>query len=177
VSDGSATAAVDPALVDLARLAEWMDAQGLDGRGELPAAPRVLAGGTQNVLLQFERGGREFVLRRPPPHLRKNSNETMRREARVLAALAGSDVPHPALIAGCPETDVIGAAFYLMEPVDGFNPTRGLPEFHKRDPALRHAMGLDLVDSIAALGRVDHQAVGLSDFGRPEGYLERQVGR
>jgi aminoglycoside phosphotransferase (APT) family kinase protein len=166
---------VDPALVDLERLDAWMDAQSLP-RGEIEDVER-LEGGTQNVLLRFTRGGRCFVLRRPPPHLRKNSNETMRREARVLAALAGTDVPHPALIAACPETDVLGASFYLMEPVEGFNPTRGLPEPHRSDPAMRHAMGLDLVDAIAALGRVDHVAVGLQDFGRPKGYLERQVER
>ncbi len=152
-----------------------MDAQALPS-GELEAV-ELLEGGTQNVLLGFTRGGRRFVLRRPPRHLRKNSNETMRREARVLAALAGTDVPHPGLIAACPETEVLGASFYLMEPVEGFNPTRGLPELHRSDPAIRHAMGLDLVDSIAALGRVDYQAVGLQDFGRPKGYLERQVER
>ena len=129
------------------------------------------------MLLGFTRGGRRFVLRRPPPHLRKNSNETMRREARVLSAIAATDVPHPGLIAACPETDVIGAAFYLMEPIDGFNPTRGLPELHRSDPAVRRAMGLSLVDSIAALGRVDYQEVGLTGFGKPEGFLERQVGR
>jgi aminoglycoside phosphotransferase (APT) family kinase protein len=72
---------------------------------------------------------------------------------------------------------VLGASFYLMEPVEGFNPTQGLPELHRSDPALRHRMGLSLVDGIAALGRVDYQAVGLGDFGKPEGYLERQVDR
>jgi aminoglycoside phosphotransferase (APT) family kinase protein len=162
-------------LVDFARVAEWMD-----GRG-LPPGPidnaELLAGGTQNILLRFARGGRRYVLRRPPQHKRRNSDETMRREAQVLAALAGSGVPHPGLIAACPETDVIGAAFYLMEPVDGFNPTTGLPEPYASDPAARHRVGLDLVDSIAALGRVDHVAVGLADFGKPEGFLERQVER
>jgi aminoglycoside phosphotransferase (APT) family kinase protein len=169
------TAVVDPALVDLTRLATWMDAQGLPP-GPLAEVER-LAGGTQNVLLRFARGGRRYVLRRPPPHLRATSNETMRREARVLGALAGTDVPHPPLIAACPETDVLGVAFYLMEPIDGFNPTTGLPEPHRSDPALRHAMGLALVDAIAALGRVDYRAVGLTDFGHPDGYLERQVAR
>ncbi len=152
----------------------------MDG-ADLPRGPfenvGVLAGGTQNVLLGFTRGGRRFVLRRPPPHLRRNSNETMRREARVLSAIADTDVPHPGLIAACPETDVIGAAFYLMEPIDGFNPTQGLPAVHRSDPSVRRAMGLSLVDSIAALGRVDYQAVGLTGFGKPEGFLERQVGR
>jgi len=165
----------DPEGVDPERLAAWMDARGLES-GPLRDV-ELLAGGTQNVLLGFRRGGRRFVLRRPPLHLRRNSNETMRREARVLGALAGSDVPHPGLIAACPDEDVLGAAFYLMEPVDGFNPTRGLPPLHAGDPDVRHAMGLSLVDGIAALGALDHRALGLEDFGRPEGFLERQVAR
>jgi aminoglycoside phosphotransferase (APT) family kinase protein len=162
-------------LVDLDRLAAWMD-----GRGLPPGAfadVTLLGGGTQNILLRFTRGGRAYVLRRPPRHLRANSNETMRREARILGALAGTDVPHPGLIAACPETDLLGAAFYLMEPVAGFNPTTGLPEPHRSDPAVRRAMGFALVDAIAALGRVDHEAVGLGDFGKPAGFLERQVAR
>jgi len=166
---------IDPALVDLGRLSAWMDAEGLP-RGPIER-PELLTGGTQNVLLRFERGGESYVLRRPPRHLRKNSNETMRREAQVLRALADSDVPHPRFVAGSRETDVLGAAFYLMRPVDGFNPAQGLPEPHASDPAMRHAMGLSLVDGIAALGRVDFRAVGLEGFGRPDGWLERQVER
>jgi aminoglycoside phosphotransferase (APT) family kinase protein len=161
--------------VDLERLASWMDDQGLSGAPICEA--ELLSGGTQNILLRFERGGRRFVLRRPPAHLRRNSNETMRREARVLAAIAATDVPHPRLIAACPDEDVIGASFYLMEPVEGFNPTGGLPALHASDPAIRRAMGLALVDGIATLGAVDYRAVGLEGFGRPEGYLERQVSR
>lgn len=172
---GTATPVVDPALVDLGRLGAWMDAQGL-APGPIERAER-LGGGTQNVLLRFERGGERYVLRRPPPHLRANSNETMRREARVLRALADTDVPHPRFVASCPETDVLGVAFYLMRPVEGFNPSQGLPEPHRSDPVMRHALGLALVDGIAALGRVDFRAVGLGDFGRPEGWLERQVER
>ncbi|MFT5695092.1 MAG: aminoglycoside phosphotransferase (APT) family kinase protein [Myxococcota bacterium] len=166
---------MDPAIVDPTRLARWMDEQELEA-GAVENV-EVLTGGTQNVLLRFTRGGRQFVLRRPPPHPRDKSNETMRREARVLAAIANSDVPHPALIAACAETDPLGAAFYLMEPIDGFNPTQGLPEYHKADPARRRAMGMSLVDSIAALGRIDYKEVGLEGFGRPDGYLERQVHR
>lgn len=168
-------AGVDPSIVDADRLARWMDTQGLTG--EPIERLEVLAGGTQNVLLRFSRGGRDFVLRRPPPHPREKSNETMRREARVLGAIADSDVPHPRLIAACSDTEPLGAAFYLMEPIEGFNPTQGLLDYHKSDPAIRHAMGMSLVDSIAALGRLDPNAIGLGDFGRPEGYLERQVER
>lgn len=160
--------------VDLGRLAGWMDGQGL-GSGAIANVLR-LAGGSQNVLLRFTRLGRDYVLRRPPVHLRANSNETMRREARVLGALAGSEVPHPRLIAACPDADVLGAAFYLMEPVTGFNPQNGLPASHYA-AAVQHRMGLAVVEGLAALHGLDHAALGLADFGKAEGFLERQVVR
>lgn len=169
------TATLDPALVDLGRVSAWMDTQGLPA-GVIENA-EVLGGGTQNVLVRFERAGCGYVLRRPPPHKRANSDETMRREARVLGALRDSGVPHPRLLAACASEDVIGASFYLMEPVEGFNPTTGLPDLHRSDPSIRRAMGFEMVDAIAALGSVDYRAVGLEGFGRPEGYLERQVVR
>lgn len=161
--------------VDLVALAHWMDAQGV-GAGPIEDA-WLLAGGTQNILLRFRRGDSAYVLRRPPPVLRANSNETMRREARVLAALAGTSVPHPGLIAVCPNEDVIGTAFYLMEPIDGFNALQGLPELQANDAAMRHRMGLAMVDAIASLSKVDYLGVGLSNFGKLESWLERQVGR
>jgi len=162
-------------LVDLDRLAAWMDARGLES-GPIEEAARP-PGGTQNILLKFRRGERWFMLRRPPLAPRMNGSETMRREARVLGALATSDVPHPRLIAGCPEEDVLGAAFYLMEPIEGFTPRDEMPELHAGDPAIRHRMGLEMVDAIAALAGVDYVAKGLSTFGKPEGFLERQVPR
>lgn len=152
-----------------------MDGRGL-GTGPIEGA-ELIAGGTQNILLRFSRGERTYVFRRPPPHKRANSDETMRREARVLAALAGSDVPHPGLIAAEPDVEVIGAAFYLMEPINGFNASMGLPEPHASDAAMQHAMGLSMADAIAALGRVDFRAVGLDGLGKPDGWLERQVER
>lgn len=160
--------------VDFAALARWMDAAGLP-RGEFGNVT-LLAGGTQNVLTRFERGGRSFVLRRPPLHLRGNSNETMRREARLLGAVAGSAVPHPGLIASCPTEDVLGAAFYLMEPIEGFNATSGMPGSHATQEA-QHAMGLSMVEGLAALHALDPLAIGLQGFGKVEGFLERQVGR
>ena len=162
-------------LIDLETLAAWMDGRGL-GTGPITSAVR-LAGGTQNILLKFDRAGRTYVLRRPPPVLRTNSNETMRREARMLAALKGTNVPHPELIAACPDETVLGAAFYLMEPVDGYNATTGLPEPFASSPDLRHQMGLALVDGIAALGALDYVALGLTGLGKPDNYLERQVSR
>jgi aminoglycoside phosphotransferase (APT) family kinase protein len=161
--------------VDLGVLSVWMDRRGL-GEGALTDIA-LISGGTQNVLMRFSRSGRGYVLRRPPVHKRANSDETMRREARVLAALAGSAVPHPGLIAAEADPEVLGAAFYLMEPVDGFNPTLGLPAPYDTDATWQHGMGLGMADAIAALAAVQHESVGLSDFGRADGWAERQVGR
>lgn len=167
---------VDRSVVDFAVLDRWMDGRGLLG-GSFEDVRR-LAGGTQNVMLAFRRGGRAYVLRRPPEHLRRKSNDALVREMRVLAALADTPVPAPGFIAGCPDADVMGGAvFYLMEEVDGFNPSVTLPSPHADDPAIRHRMGLNAAAAIATLGEVDHVAAGLGDVGHPEGFLERQVGR
>jgi hypothetical protein len=131
-----------------------------------PIESPVRRGGTQNILLRFDRGGRPYVLRRPPLHKREKSDETMRREARVLGALRGSGVPHPELIAACAGTDILGASSYLMKPVRGFNPTMGLPALHASDPKVRRRMGLALAEGIAALGAVDHEAAGPCRCGR-----------
>lgn len=161
--------------VDIAALTNWMDGQGLED-GELQDI-QLLAGGTQNILLRFKRGERDFILRRPPEHLRKNSNNTMLREARVLEAISGSDVPHPGFIAGCDDDSVLGACFYLMEPVEGFNPGTGLADLHASDPNIRRRMGFSYIEGIAALGALDYKKVGLEGFGKPEGFLQRQPSR
>ncbi|MEW2357016.1 phosphotransferase family protein [Spirillospora sp. NPDC029432] len=163
-------------LVDFDVLAGWMAGQGLpDGPFEQVA---LLSGGTQNVLVRFSRGGREYVLRRGPRHLRTRTNDVLRREARVLTALDGTAVPAPRVIAACPDENVMnGAVFYLMTPVDGFNASVTLPEPHASDAGMRREMGLNAARALSALGAVDHEAVGLAGFGKPEGFLERQVGR
>lgn len=161
-------------LIDLDALARWMDAKGI-GSGPIEAA-RPLAGGTQNVLLRFRRAGEEHVLRRPPRRPRAESDEVMRREMRVLAALDGSDVPHPRFVAGEGDPTVLGTAFYLMAPVDGFNPTQGLPPLHAGDPAMRRGIGEAMVDGIVALSRVDPERVQ-GPFGSLDGWLERQAPR
>ncbi|HPY24732.1 MAG TPA: phosphotransferase family protein [Mycobacterium sp.] len=153
-----------------------MSGQGL-GEGPLEGVTEI-TGGTQNIMLRFTRSGREYVFRRGPQHLRPVSNSVILRETRVLRALAGTDVPHAALIAVCADTAILGdAVFYLMEPVDGFNAGAGLPALHAADAAVRHGMGLSMADAVARLGAVDHVAVGLGDFGKPEGFLDRQVPR
>ncbi len=136
-----------------------------------------LTGGTQNILLCFRRGARNFVHRRAPRSSTLNGDETMRRDLRMLGALANSDVPHPRLIAACGEGSLLGGAFCLMEPIEGFNATQWLPPLHASDPRIRWHMGIAIVDGIAALRSVDYKAVGLEGFDRPDNYLERQVPR
>lgn len=171
----SELAAGDPIGVDWPGVTKWMDSVGLPGSGI--EAVEQLAGGTQNLMFRFVRGGQSYVLRRPPLHKRKTSDSALRREIRVLDALADQPVPHPRLIAACLDADVTGSIFYLMEAVDGFNALNGLPEPHRTDAAIRHRMGLNMVDGLAALAAVDVQAVGLADLGNAEGFLQRQPQR
>ena len=166
---------VDRNVVDFSIIGTWMDEQDLPRGGFENVS--VLGGGTQNIMLRFTRGGRDYVLRRGPKHLRAKSNEVIRREARLLAALTGTGVRAPAVIAACPDESVMGAVFYLMEPIAGFNPQTELPALHASDPEVRRQMGLSAVEAIARLGSLDYQALGLADFGKPEGFLERQVPR
>jgi aminoglycoside phosphotransferase (APT) family kinase protein len=163
-------------LIDLEALAHWMD-----GRLESPGAPiedaETLGGGTQNILLRFRRADRTYVLRRPPRRPRPESDEVMRREMTVLSALAGSSVPHPALVAGEGDPTPLGTAFYLMEAVEGFNATQGLPPLHASSTSLRRRMGEAIVDGAVAISRIDPSAGTLANLGKLDGWLERQVTR
>ncbi|MDP1632520.1 MAG: phosphotransferase family protein [Caulobacter sp.] len=161
--------------IDLSRVAAWMDETGLPS-GPISNAVE-LTGGTQNLLLAFDKGGQRFVLRQPPLHSVAGGDQTTRREVRVLGALARTDVPHARLVAACWDPKVSGAAFFLMEAIDGFNVGVGMPALHAGDPRIRRRMGLSIVEALAAIGRVDHVAVDLADFGKPQGFLERQVER
>jgi len=164
-------------LADPLRLAAWMDDAGVGaGAGPIEDA-RLLTGGTQNLLLQFRRGAREYVLRRPSRHPRPQAGETILREARVLAALAATPVRCPGFVAVCGDAQVLGAAFYLMDPVDGVNIANGLPALHAASPQWRHRMGLEMVDAILTLAAVEPAHAGLAGFGKVEGFLERQVPR
>lgn len=162
-------------LVDIEALSDWMAGRGF---GDAPIVnPRALTGGTQNILVAFEHGGQPMVLRRPPAHAQTDSEVVMKREARLLAALGGTGVPHPRFIAGCNDPAILGASFYVMEAVNGYNAHDALPPPFDADPTLRRRMGFALADCIAALGRIDYMALGLGDFGKPDGFLERQVTR
>lgn len=161
--------------VDAQALTDWLDTQAI-GTGPISNAVR-LTGGTQNILLRFTRDGHDYVLRRPPLVPRPGNDKLMMREGRLLAALTDSAVQHPRLAGICRDESVIGAVFYVMDAVDGFNPTVEMPASVAASPTIRQRMGLELADALAALAGVDVVAAGLEDFGKPNGFLERQVGR
>ena len=121
-------------------------------------------------------GAREFVLRRPPlGHVLATAHD-MAREFRVISALAGTGVPVPAALLLCPDDTVIGAPFYLMEWVPGVV-YRDRAQTDRLSAEQRRGLALAMMDTLATLHRVDPASIGLADFGRPEGYLARQVRR
>jgi aminoglycoside phosphotransferase (APT) family kinase protein len=126
-------------------------------------------------MFRFRCGDARLVLRRGPRHLRPHTNDALRREARVLSALDGTGVPIPRVVAAEPDESVLGSAFYLMEPIDGFNPSVALPPLHESNVEMRRAMGFEAVDALLALGAVDAEQVALGDLGKPDDFLERQV--
>lgn len=159
-------------VVDVDDLTRWIRAEGL---GEEVGAVTPLSGGTQNVVLRIELDGRPVVLRRPPEHPRPTSDRTIAREITVLSGLAGTDVPHPRLIAGCTDTSVLGVVFYLMELIDGVNPGEAVTAAQRADPALRHGQALDMARALARLGAVDPVAQGLDVLRKPGSFLGKQV--
>lgn len=162
--------------IDEPRLEQWMDAQGLPGSGT-PLTARYISGGASNEIFELQRGDTRIALRKPPARVPSGRNEIMLREFRVIAALNDTDVPHPRGIAVCEDTSVLGSCFYLMDHIDGWTPMGELPPPFNTEPELRAAMAEELIDAIARLGQVDWRRVGLEGFGKPEGFLERQVDR
>jgi aminoglycoside phosphotransferase (APT) family kinase protein len=165
-------------VIDVARLAAWMDARGLPGKGE-PLEPRVLSGGTQNEIYEIRRGDLHAALRIPPPNAPAARDPGILREWRILAALDGTDVPHPPAVAACEDAAVLGRPFYLMGFVDGWSPigSGGWPAPFDTDLDARRGLAFQLVEGIALLSKVDWRAKGLHDIGRPDGFHERQVDR
>jgi aminoglycoside phosphotransferase (APT) family kinase protein len=165
--------------LDLAALADFMDAQGLPGQGR-PIEAEFVTGGASNDLFSISRGDYTVALRKPPVIVPPGRNETMVREHRLLAALADTDVPHAKVVAGCDDPAVLGGCFYLMEFVDGWSPiqegTTWPPPFGD-DLEARRGLAFELVDGIAKLSKVDWKAKGLEGFGKPDGFHERQVDR
>ncbi len=164
-------------MIDIERLATWMDERGL-GVGE-PVESSFVSGGTQNEIYEIRRGEVHGALRIPPPSAPETRDAGILREWRIIDALDGTDVPHTAAIAACEDPSVLGRTFYLMGFVDGWSPmyTDGWPAPFDTDLEARKGLAFELVDGISLLSKVDWMAKGLSDFGHPEGFHERQVDR
>jgi aminoglycoside phosphotransferase (APT) family kinase protein len=137
----------------------------------------LVAGGRSNLTFIVHSPAGDVVLRRPPLSSVLPTAHDMRREHRVMTALGDTAVPVPRTLALCEDDDVIGAPFYVMDRVVGHVVRDEMPEGYATDPAERLAIGHGLVDVLAALHAVDPGTVGLADYGRPDGYLARQVRR
>lgn len=162
---------------DVDALSGYLDAQGLlDG----PLQVTQFQGGQSNPTFLLETGAdtnpRRYVLRKKPPGEILPSAHRVDREYRVMRALAGQEgVPVPAMRSFCDDDSVIGTPFYVMDYVSGR--VFGDPALETLEPQARGDVYRALVDTLASLHAVDFQAAGLADFGRPNGYIERQLKR
>jgi len=131
--------------------------------------------GHSNETFFLHYGNDELVLRRPPSGAFLPTAHDVSREYRVLDALGGTEVRSPRTALMCSDEAVIGAPFYLMERVHGFVVRSELPE--RFDSKGRARLGEEMIDALAEIHDVDIDACGLGDFGKREGYLDRQLRR
>src|SRR5215469_7120090 len=163
-----------PGVEDPLRLQAWITAAGLD-LGELRGVT-LIAGGRSNLTYRLDLDGGQIVLRRPPlGHVLPTAHD-MSREYRVLSALSGTAVPVPQPLAICQDAEVIGAPFYLMRFVDGLI-LRTMQDGEILSAEQAAELSDLLASMMATIHGIDYAAVGLADFGRPEGYLARQLAR
>ncbi len=164
--------------IDTASLAAWMDHEGLAGTG-LPVEAGFISGGSQNEIFEVRRGELHGALRMPPRSAPTARDEGILREWRIIEALSETDVPHTEAIAVCRDASVLGRPFYIMGFVDGWSPMalHGWAPPYDTDPQERRGLAYQLIDGIVEMGKVDWQAKGLGDLGRPDGYHDRQVER
>jgi aminoglycoside phosphotransferase (APT) family kinase protein len=165
-------AALDlPPLLVRRPLEAFLDAQGL-GSGPLEAEP--VGEGHSNVTYLVHRDGGSWVLRRPPrPPLPPSAHDVLR-EARLLTAVQDADVRTPQVLATCDDEAVIGAPFYVMERVEGDVMTADVPAALTGET---RRIGEELVDALVEIHAVDWRACGLEGYGKPTGYLDRQLRR
>lgn len=165
----------DPPGLDLARLRNHLDRE-LPGAVQGPLRADLIEGGRSNLTYVLSDGTSRWVLRRPPlGHVLATAHD-MGREYRVMTALRDTGVPVPDTLLLDPGTDVLGAPWYLMEYVTGTAHRDAAPLAALGEERVS-ALGRRLIDTLAALHRIDPAAVGLADFGHPDGYLERQLRR
>ncbi|MFC9385468.1 phosphotransferase [Streptomyces venezuelae] len=141
-----------------------------------PLEARLIEGGRSNLTYVVTDGAARWVVRRPPlGHVLATAHD-MRREHRVISALHDTAVPVPRTLLLCEDDSVLGAPFYVMEFVEG-TPYRTADELAPLGAERTRAAVLGLVDTLVDLHAVDPEAVGLGDFGRPDGFLDRQLRR
>lgn len=169
------TGPASPTGLDLGRLRDWLDRE-CPGMllGDLSAS--LIQGGKSNLTYELSDGVHAWIVRRPPLGTVLATAHDMRREYKVADALGGTDVPVPTMVAYCGDKDVLGADFYVMERIEGV-PYRYANEIKPLGEARTRAIGAGLVRTLATLHRVDPEKAGLGDFGRPQGFLGRQVKR
>lgn len=163
---------LEPLLV-LEPLEAFLDGVGLGGG---PIEATAIGDGHSNVTYLLRRGEEKLVLRRPPRGPLPPSAHDVLREARLLSALGPRGFRVPAVLASCEDAGVIGAPFYLMPFVEGHVLSATLPaQLDVAGAPVRIAE--ELVDCLVDLHAIDVEAAGLTGFGRPDGYLERQIKR
>ena len=160
----------EPLLV-LDPLREFLAAHELAAPAELSAAP--IGDGHSNMTYALSTG---VVLRRPPRGPLPPSAHDVLREARLLSALEPTPVRAPRVLAVGHDTEVIGAPFYVMEQIEGEVITTAMPAALDNPPERGRTAG-ELVAALVELHAVDWTAIGLEGFGKPTGYLERQLRR
>ncbi|MGH3644287.1 MAG: phosphotransferase family protein, partial [Mycobacterium sp.] len=137
---------------------------------------RLIAGGRSNPTYELTDGTRFWILRRPPVgHVLPTAHD-MGREYRALTALYGTQVPVPRTVGLCEDSTLIGAPFYVMDKLDGAT-LRTPDDTGRLTPVQRRALADAAVRILVTLHEVDPADVGLADWGRPDGYLERQLKR
>jgi aminoglycoside phosphotransferase (APT) family kinase protein len=145
--------------------------------GDVPLRFSLISGGRSNLTYRVEGGGKVWVLRRPPlGHVLPTAHD-MAREYRVLRAMQKAGFPAPPPIALCEDPAVNDYPFYVMEYREGVIIADQVPAGYADTEERRKAIGRALIETLVQLHAIDYEAVGLGDFGRPEGYLERQVRR
>ncbi|OQD54376.1 acyl-CoA dehydrogenase [Streptomyces phaeoluteigriseus] len=164
-----------PPGLDLDRLRALFDRE-RPGLVDGPLTGRLIEGGRSNLTYAVTDGGSRWVVRRPPlGHVLATAHD-MRREHRVIDALHPTSVPVPRPVLLCEDEEVLGAPFYVMEFVEG-TPYRTADQLVPLGPQRTRGAVLSLVDTLVELHAVDPAQVGLADFGRPEGFLARQLRR
>lgn len=131
--------------------------------------------GHSNLTYCVQLGSRQMVLRRPPFGSKVKSAHDMGREFHVLSKLHDAYSPAPRVLLYCDDASVLGAPFYLMEPISGIILRRDPPPGLVLTPETARKLCESFIDNLACLHSIDYGAIGLADLGKPQGYLERQV--